>query len=612
MTTTVLSPLLVQRFVDNSGAPLVGGKLFTYVAGSTTPQATYTDSTGNTSNVNPIVLNARGECNCWVPPNVAYKFVLTDASGNVLDTVDNVIQAQLLSLYAGVDSGTANNYIVTYSASYQSYQQGTVLFFLPSNSNTGPSTLNVNSLGVVNILNANGSALTAGQIVAGQMVQVIYTNGNFILTSIGALSGTGIGTFGTEVSLASATTTDLGSTGSHVINVTGSSTIGSFGTSASTTAPIYIVRFSGALTINQSSAIVTPTGQAISVNVGDAAVLEYMGSGNWRILLYQAAVASTVTAVKTTPTSRATNTTLTADPALTLALSTGTYALSGWINDVGGTSAGGLNGTFVFSGTTASANWAMNGNGGGVTAVGLNAISAVGTAQQMQSAQSGTGNMVINGYLQVTSPGTLTFTWSQHSSNATATIVGQGSWIAATLLAASSGGNLPFTRAYNTPGSAVESIPAGYTTLTIEDFGGSGGGNIASPIGNGGGAGGYAKSTYTVTGAGGQTINYTVGSAGSTGGNGTASTVSSGTFAVTTMTANGGNGATAGSGGNGGTASGGNVTNTTGTNGATYPPTATGGAGITGTYGTGSSGGNGAAFSPGNPGGPGLVIFHYA
>ena len=77
--TTALSPLAVQHFVDNFGNALNGGLLFTYSAGTTTKQATYTDSTGATTNTNPVVLNTRGEASVWFDVTKAYKFVLAPA-----------------------------------------------------------------------------------------------------------------------------------------------------------------------------------------------------------------------------------------------------------------------------------------------------------------------------------------------------------------------------------------------------------------------------------------------------------------------------------------------------------------------------------------------------
>lgn len=75
-----ISPTPMQRFVDSNGNSLVGGLLFTYQAGTTTPFPTYTDETGDTQNTNPIVLNQRGEASIWLVPAQAYKFVLSPAN----------------------------------------------------------------------------------------------------------------------------------------------------------------------------------------------------------------------------------------------------------------------------------------------------------------------------------------------------------------------------------------------------------------------------------------------------------------------------------------------------------------------------------------------------
>lgn len=80
MTATVnLAPPPKLRFFDANGNALVGGLVFTYMAGTTTKQVTYTDSTGGTPNPNPIVLDARGEASIWFDQNLAYKVVLSPA-----------------------------------------------------------------------------------------------------------------------------------------------------------------------------------------------------------------------------------------------------------------------------------------------------------------------------------------------------------------------------------------------------------------------------------------------------------------------------------------------------------------------------------------------------
>lgn len=615
MTTAVLCPLAIQKFWANDGTPLAYGKVYTYQAGSTTPTATYTDSTGGTSNANPITLNARGECQIWTLPNVLIKINVTDSLGNQISgyPVDQVGSQFLLTLFAGVDTGSPNAYIVNYSAPYTSYTQGNpVIYFIASNSNTGPSTINVNSLGIVSIVNPNFTPLSAGQIVAGQMAQIVWQSGQFILTSVGATTGLQIGTFGAEASIIAGNVTDLGSSGTHTVNVTGSSTITSFGTSASINAPIFAVRFSGAplLTYNATS-LITPTFANIQVTAGDAMLAEYLGSGNWKILLYQSVAALSSSAVRTTQGTTTSSTVIAQDTQLKLSLNTtGTYAIYGWINDAGGTSAGGLKGEIAYTGSMGAGYWSSNGVGTSVTTVPLTAI---GTSAQMQSAQTGTASMPLIGMIQATSTGTLSFSWAQQGSSATPSVVSQGSFLEAVLLTNMAGSQIPVTHTYLLSGTAVETIPTGFTTMTVEIWGGTGGGSDATPgvPGGGGASGAYSKTTISVSGLGGQNINYTVGNQGGPAGNGAASIVSSGTFAITTMTANGGNGATGNTGGTGNSATGGTVTNTSGNSG-TNGPVGTGGAGIVGTYATGYNGSPGFAGVPGTSGSPGIVLFHYA
>lgn len=80
------------QFLDNSGDPLTGGLLYTYAAGTTTPQATYTTTAGSTANSNPIILDAAGrlESEVWLTGGVAYKFVLRDSGGGLLGTYDDL------------------------------------------------------------------------------------------------------------------------------------------------------------------------------------------------------------------------------------------------------------------------------------------------------------------------------------------------------------------------------------------------------------------------------------------------------------------------------------------------------------------------------------------
>jgi hypothetical protein len=86
-----LIPPIYQQF-DNNGLPLAGGRLYTYVAGTTTPLATYTDSTLGVANANPVVLDAQGRANVWLGASL-YKFVQKTSADVTLWTVDNVSQS---------------------------------------------------------------------------------------------------------------------------------------------------------------------------------------------------------------------------------------------------------------------------------------------------------------------------------------------------------------------------------------------------------------------------------------------------------------------------------------------------------------------------------------
>lgn len=100
----VISPPPKLQFFDSSGAPLVGGRLYTYRAGTSTPQATFTDSTAATQNTNPIILDARGECSVWLNGS-SYKFVLRTPADAFVWTQDQIGDARGADLVSVQDHG---------------------------------------------------------------------------------------------------------------------------------------------------------------------------------------------------------------------------------------------------------------------------------------------------------------------------------------------------------------------------------------------------------------------------------------------------------------------------------------------------------------------------
>lgn len=95
--TGTLMPSPYQTLLDTNGNPVVNGKVCTYLAGTTTPAATYTDVGLASPNANPIRTDTSGRFIAYLSPGASYKFVYQDATGTTgncdgvtLKTVDNV------------------------------------------------------------------------------------------------------------------------------------------------------------------------------------------------------------------------------------------------------------------------------------------------------------------------------------------------------------------------------------------------------------------------------------------------------------------------------------------------------------------------------------------
>lgn len=85
-----------QSFTNSAGAPLIGGKVYTYDAGTSTPRVTYQDSAGTVPNANPVILDARGEATIFW--SGTYKVVLKDAADATIWSVDGVASADSYTL----------------------------------------------------------------------------------------------------------------------------------------------------------------------------------------------------------------------------------------------------------------------------------------------------------------------------------------------------------------------------------------------------------------------------------------------------------------------------------------------------------------------------------
>ncbi len=78
-------------------------------------------------------------------------------------------------LWGGTSSGALNTYSVVLSPVISAYSSGQSFSFISHQANTGPATININGVGSVALKRGNGlTALTSGDIILGQVVQVMY------------------------------------------------------------------------------------------------------------------------------------------------------------------------------------------------------------------------------------------------------------------------------------------------------------------------------------------------------------------------------------------------------------------------------------------------------
>lgn len=91
-----------RQFVDSNGAPLAGGKIYTYTTGTFNAKATYTDSTGDSLHPNPVVLLSNGCNEIWLATDTAYRFVIKDSAGNQIgDLIDDITPVTTLAASTG-------------------------------------------------------------------------------------------------------------------------------------------------------------------------------------------------------------------------------------------------------------------------------------------------------------------------------------------------------------------------------------------------------------------------------------------------------------------------------------------------------------------------------
>lgn len=232
MSVLLLPPIF--QFFDNNGDPLANGFVYTYAAGTTTPQATYTDASGTVAAPNPIQLNAAGRPTSGsgaIWGEGAYKFIVRDANGvQIGDTLDNVTSFAGLSAasnaYAETFSGNGTQTAFTTSQDLGTDSKAIMVSVasglqeIAQNGSFATDTLWTKGAGWTigaGVATATGAISTAISqvpvltVVAGQAYAVTYTitrSAGGLIPSIGGQNGTERTASGTyrEVIIAAAST----------------------------------------------------------------------------------------------------------------------------------------------------------------------------------------------------------------------------------------------------------------------------------------------------------------------------------------------------------------------------------------------------------------------
>jgi hypothetical protein len=447
-----LSPItfILQQVFTNNGVMAQGGQATIYVAGSTDLAVTYTDSTGVVENPNPITLSSTGRIasasgatvSVWAAAGSALTLIVNDNQGNQLIYLpfvplinDPLATGNLQSLLASAASSNIAGTGPVAGADLVANALKTYQTFAAVRSANAPILVTGQTLtaSVQGAISANDGL---GGFFYWNPTSAANDNGATVLkpTSAGSTGRwirLGLPPVGALNSITAASTTDLGTLGSNVVQINGSTGITSFGSSASTSSPLYFLNFAATPLLSESGNLILPGGVNIQAAAGDFAIALFLGGSSWIVLDYQRASSSpSGDTYLFVPSDQSTTTNAIGVniTGLSAVLAPGTYRvkLLQMMLGTGGTSQGykyGIN----FSGTlgnqgmagVASSNLSPSYQLGNVTS--LNSVSAI-------SSTSGSPDVVNVDYIfQVTGAGTANAQLAQASSSSNATTIKQGS-----------------------------------------------------------------------------------------------------------------------------------------------------------------------------------------
>lgn len=473
----VLAPISssLPQFFTTAGAVLNGGKIYTYSAGTTTPLSTYTDSTGNTANANPIILNSDGRPpnEIWLTSGSAYKFLLQDSAGNTIKTIDQIRGVNDVS--ATQDEWVASGLTPTYvsATSFTLAGDQTSVFHegrrlkITDGGGTKYATITGSAFSTVTTVTVAGDAL------ASPTSAVSY---GLVTATNPSISSEAIHRKGTAV--ASAATCDIWNTQGDFIHITGNTgPITSFGTAPYAGARKEIVFDSTPTITHNATTLVLPGGANITAAANDRMIIRADTTANMIVVDYiKATGKSVINTANTQPTRQV----FTSGTGATYTTPAGATRIN--VRMVGGGGGGGANAT--------------NAGANGTSTTFDTLTAAFGSGGTHNAGAGGAGGTGTNGDINISGG-------SGQGGTSSGAAVGP---------AGGNGG----ASAFGGAGGGGANATAGSAAAANSGSGGGGGGGTTAPTssGGGGGAGGYVEKLITSPSA---SYTYTVGAGGNGG-----------------------------------------------------------------------------------------------
>lgn len=257
------------QFMDTDGKPLVNGSIYIGDQNAdpvTNPQTIYSDRALTTPLSNPQALDSYGRSTNKVWVGGAYSMRIDNSTGvQQYQELDNgetstLVPIELTSV-AGSNTITATDALgASAYVDRQLYLMRTVL------ANTGAVTININSIGAIDMVKNQDQALLENELEADQNLVLMYngTTGDMDLIN----PNTKNVAFYQTADIASAATTDVWQMGGNNGHITGTTGITSFGTAPNAGA-VFWATFDDAVTITHSGNLNLPSFSNYTTEAGD-------------------------------------------------------------------------------------------------------------------------------------------------------------------------------------------------------------------------------------------------------------------------------------------------------------------------------------------------------